>query len=84
MHREEIEKIIKEEIASSLDIDISQINLNKRLVNDLGMDSFGAVELAFALKQHFGTDITPQELKGIKTVLDILDYVSKKRGLHGA
>ena len=53
-----------------------EITLESRLKEDLGVDSFGAVELAFAVKDEFGIDIPNEELGKIQKVVDIVNYIS--------
>lgn len=73
---EEIEKVVKEVIADRLDTDIKKVNLDSILVSDLGMDSFGAVELTFELKDKFGIEIPQEDFKNINKVRDVVEYIS--------
>jgi acyl carrier protein len=41
-------------------------------LKDLGFDSFGAVELMFALEEEFHVEITDEMVGGIKSVEDII------------
>jgi len=75
MNREEIEQKVKEILADILDIDAKKIELNSDLVNDFGMDSFGAIEVVFALKEQFKIDIPEEDLKNIKLVSEIVEYI---------
>lgn len=74
--KKEIEKMVIQIIADRLDVNIKKIKLNSKLLDDLGMDSFGAVELAFELKDKFGIEIPQEDLKNIKTAKDIVGYIS--------
>ena len=73
MKRGEIEKKIKEMIADRLDVNIDKVNLDSDLANDLGMDSFGAVELMFEMRDTFGVTLDEEEFKAIKKVKDIVE-----------
>lgn len=75
-----IEEEVIETIAFVLDRDAGDIDLGHSLIDDLEMDSFGAVELTFALKDKFGIEIPQEDLKGIVTVNDIVQYILRIRG----
>ncbi|UCC94582.1 MAG: acyl carrier protein [Candidatus Omnitrophota bacterium] len=74
MDRKEIEKKVREILADKLDIDIKKIKLDSDLVDDLGMDSFKALELAFELKEKFGIEIKEEEFSKIQKVKHIVEY----------
>ena len=65
-------------MADRLDIDIGKIRADSNLVNELGLDSFMAVELAFELKQKLGVEILVNEFQQIATVKDIVNFISSK------
>ena len=65
-------------IAEQLNIDPETITEDSRLIEDLKADSLDVVELIMDLEQEFGMEIPEEELPKVKTVGDILGYVSKK------
>jgi acyl carrier protein len=69
-------RIVKEAIANSLDLDLRKIKDDSVLKDDLGMDSFGAVELVYELKDKFNIEIPQEDFLKIKTVNDIVDYIA--------
>jgi len=75
--KEDIEKIIKEIIAEQLGLDAEKINSNKPM-RELGVDSFGAVEFAFALKEKFAMEISERDFSDVKNVNDVTKYVLSK------
>lgn len=79
MDKKEIEKKVKEILADRLDIDLEKIKLESKLAEDLGMDSFGAVELEFELKEKFSIEISKEDMVNIRSVKDIVEYIHKKR-----
>ena len=79
MNKKEIEQKVKEILADRLDIDIKKIKLDSDLVDDLGMDSFKAVELAFAVREEFGVGIKESKFSQINTVRDIVRYIINHR-----
>lgn len=70
-----VEAQVKKIIAEKLNIDVSRIGLDSRLVDDLAMDSFGSIEMAFELEEKFNIKIPDADIAQVKTVKDIVDYV---------
>ena len=81
MTSSEVEATVKEVLAKQLTMEAEKINLDSRLVEDLGIDSFGSVEVAFELEEKFDLKIPDETLYEAKTVKNIVDYiVSQKEG----
>jgi acyl carrier protein len=76
MSPHEIEEKVRAVIAKKLNIDPSKIVPGTRLAEDLGVDSFGAVELMFELEEAFGLKIADSEIENIRTVKDVVDYLA--------
>lgn len=55
----------------------SNISLQSDLVNDLGADSLGGVELIMKLETEFDIEISDDEIPSIKTVQDIVNTVER-------
>jgi acyl carrier protein len=79
MDRKKVEKKVKEILASRLSIPEEKITLNSHLVDDLGMDSFLAVEISFEIRDTIDVDISENELTTIKRVRDIVELVYVKQ-----
>lgn len=77
-NKEMIESRIKEIISKQLNIDAKKINNNASFKDELGIDSFGAVELTFAIKEKLKVEIPQEMLVNIKTVQDIINYAFSK------
>jgi acyl carrier protein len=77
MDRIEIEKKIKEILADTLRINIEKITQDVSLRDDLGMDSFGAVEVIFAIEDAFDINVPQEEVANINTFKDMVDAVIK-------
>lgn len=75
MNYSEIELEIRKILAEQLNLDITKIDLNSRLGDDLGMDSFNSIELVFELEEKFGLKVSDAEIVKARIVKDIVDYV---------
>jgi acyl carrier protein len=49
----------------------------KSFVEDLDIDSLSMVEIAVAAQDKFGVEIPDEQLKDLKTVQDVITFVSK-------
>ena len=76
MTNQEIEQKVKELLSKKFDIDIAKIKSDSRLAQDLGVDSFGAVEMMFELEETFGLKIADSDVDGIRRVNDIVVYLA--------
>jgi len=73
--RVSIENKIKQIISERLETEVKIIKPESELKKDLGIDSFGLVELSFEIKDKFGLKIEDQDFKSIVTVKDVIDYI---------
>ena len=71
----EIEQKVKEILSKKLDVEPGKIALETRLAEDLGVDSFGAVELMFEIEEAFGLKIPDSEIEHVRRVGDIVTYL---------
>ncbi len=78
MDKIDIENKVRGILANKLDISIEKIKPIFSLKDDLGMDSFGAIELVFEIEDEFGIDIPDQDMTEVKTVQDIIDYIIRR------
>lgn len=72
------EKII-ELISDEMDIDISEIDENTHLYDDLGLDSMDLLSMMLSFEEAFGVRFEKSEIPLIKTVTDIRDIITKKQ-----
>ena len=54
-----------------------QVTPDKTFVDDLDIDSLSMVEIAVAAQDRFGVEIPDEQLKDLKTVQDVVDYVKR-------
>ena len=67
---------IKAIIADTLSCEEEKITMEANLFDDLGADSLDAVELNMAFEDEFGFAVPDEELGKMKTVADIVNYLT--------
>ncbi|PDX47612.1 acyl carrier protein [Helicobacter pylori] len=65
-------------IAEQLEIDVSQVTPEAKLVKDLGADSLDVVKLIMALEERFGIEISDEQAEKIVNVGDVMRYIEKQ------
>jgi len=76
MTDQEIELKVKEVLSKKFAAPLDRISPTTRLAEDLGVDSFGAIELMFELEESFDLQIPDSEIEQIRTVQDVVGYIS--------
>ncbi|WP_395106166.1 acyl carrier protein [Actinomadura sp. SCN-SB] len=73
------DKEILEGLAEIIDdivgIDQSEVTPEKNFIDDLDIDSLSMVEIAVAAQDKFGVEIPDDELRNLKTVKDVINFV---------
>lgn len=72
------EKVI-EMLASQLNISKDKVQLNAKLIEDLGADSLDMVEMLMLVEEEFGLSIPDEDAMNLKTVGDIINYIEANR-----
>ncbi len=72
-----LEARVKQILTHRLGIPPEEIRLDANLVEDLGMDSLDAVELAIATERQLNVDLSDEQVAKLKTVADILALVQR-------
>ena len=78
MATQEVADALREIMAARLGLTAEQIVPEARLVEDLGLDSLDAVELAIAVERKFDIEVPEEELTKLKTVADMLALVESR------
>ena len=66
---------VKELLSKQLNIKQDKINLDSKIVEDLGADSLDVVELLMTLEDEFGVVVSDEEATNLKTVEDIVKII---------
>lgn len=77
-NREDNKKEIIKIIAEILEENIVPFEDDAKLVEDIGLDSMGFLELAIQIQRSFGALIPNEEWKDIITIKDLLDVIENK------
>jgi len=72
------EEKIKKIIVEQLDITEEECVPDASFIDDLGADSLDIVELIMAMEDHFGLEISDDDLAQIRTVGDIISYIKER------
>ena len=75
--QEEILAGLSEIIDEIAGVPADEVTPEKTFVDDLDIDSLSMVEIAVAAQDKFGVEIPDEQLKDLKTVQDVVNFVSK-------
>ena len=77
MHQADLEGRLKKLLMDRVGIPEEKIRPEASLVEDLGLDSLDAVELAMAMEEEFDLQIDDDQMQQFTTVADALGFVQK-------
>lgn len=80
MTRDEVFRKVLTVLCNEFEFDPSQVVPGAHLVDDLDLDSVDAVALAVRLEEDTGLILDEEELKGLRTVADVVDAVHGRLG----
>lgn len=78
MTRQDIFDLVRGRLAELIECDLNDIKLETRLEEDLEADSLDLVELAMALEEELSLEIPDEELEGIRTVGDAVEFIAER------
>ena len=79
MSVEEIFQTMRDLVAEQFAMDPAEITMETSFEEDLGADSVDLVELVMAMEEEFDMGVAGEdELTGLKTVGDAVNYVASK------
>ena len=77
MTEQEIQTGLGEIVDEVAGVPADEVTPDKCVVDDLDIDSLSMVEIAVAAQDKFGVEIPDDELKNLKTVQDVINYVRR-------
>ena len=69
---EKIAEMVKEQLNTD-----AEITEKTSFKDDLGADSLDIFELVMALEEEFGVEIPSEDLEGVNTVGDVINYLKE-------
>jgi acyl carrier protein len=73
----DLEARVKQILTNRLGMPADEIRTDANLVDELGMDSLDAVELAIATEREFKIEISDEQVARLATVADIMALVQR-------
>lgn len=70
---------IRDVVSKKFKVDANKVTLETRLREDLNVDSLDAVELVMELEDVFDVKIQDDEAQALKTVGDIVNFITAKK-----
>ncbi len=80
MTRTEIEEKVRNFLIDDLEIDEDKIFDDAKLKDDMGIDSLDFVDIVVIVERNFGFKIKPEEMAGVTTLRQFVDYIQSKVG----
>jgi acyl carrier protein len=71
-----VEQRVREIVAEQLERDVNEVTNSASFIDDLGADSLDIVELVMKMEEEFGIEIPDEEAEKIKTVNDVIQYIT--------
>ncbi|WP_456300488.1 acyl carrier protein [Sporanaerobium hydrogeniformans] len=66
-------------VADKLGVDTSEVVLTASFRDDLGADSLDLFEIVMGLEEEFGIAISNEDVEGIQTVEDAVNYITARQ-----
>lgn len=70
---------VKDIIVDQLDVDAADVTMDSSITEDLGADSLDVVDLVMSLEEEFDIEIPDDQVENIKTVGDIVNFISDNK-----
>lgn len=77
MNTDEIYGIVKKYLINDFEVPEEKISLEANLFEYLELDSIDALDMIATLESELNISVDEEELKKIRTVRDIIDYIAK-------
>jgi acyl carrier protein len=73
-----VEERVRTIICDQLAVEPDKVALTASFIDDLGADSLDIVELVMTMEEEFDLDIPDEDAEKMKTVGDVIKYISTK------
>ena len=75
MDQKEAYKVVKSYLVDQFDVPEDKVSLQAHLFEELELDSIDALDMVGLLEARLGVQVDEDELKKIRNVSDVVDYV---------
>jgi acyl carrier protein len=79
MADEKLKKEIFATVAEQLGVEVEEVAESKSFIEDLNADSLDLTEMIMTLEEKFNVEITDPEAEKLKTVGDVIAFISSKK-----
>lgn len=69
---------VKDFLAKQLRIEVSSIEDDANILDDLGADSLEVVEMLMTIESTYGITVPDDDVPQLKTVRDVAEYIQKR------
>ncbi len=80
MNRDEVMDLVREHLATELELDRAEVTPEARFKEDFDADSLDLYELVMELEDRYGISVSEKEASELNTVGDAVDFVLVKTG----
>ncbi len=70
---------VQQLIAEHLSIGVDKVKPESDFITDLEADSLDIVEMLMSLEDEFGIEFEDEEVTGIKTVQDVVNFIESRK-----
>ena len=68
---------VRDVVVEQLSVDPQAVQLESKIIEDLGADSLDVVELVMALEEKFEVEIPDSEAEKLVSIQDVVNYIEK-------
>lgn len=69
---------VKDITVEQLGVDAEDVTVEASFIGDLNADSLDIVELIMAIEEEFDIQVPDEDVEGLKTVGDVVDYINNE------
>jgi len=81
--RDEILAELRQAMHEMFEVDAADVTLGSHLIDDLGLDSIDAIDMAVRLQELTGSRVGEAELKALRTIEDVVVLVEQALAARG-
>jgi acyl carrier protein len=78
--KEEIFEKVRTMLVDTYQLDLQSVHPTAHLIDDLGLDSIDAIDLAVTIESETGIDVSEEELRSLRIVQDAVDLIYRRLG----